>query len=66
MSGKARSTRQDETDAVTVAEVARFTGKPIRELLDLVRAGVLEQVSGRQKASLTTQSLRAWMASGAA
>jgi hypothetical protein len=48
---------------VPIAEVARFTGHSTRELMDLVRAGVLEQVSGRRACQLTPESLRAWMAS---
>ena len=46
-----------------VAEVARFTGHTSAELMDLVRAGVLEQVPGRRACQLTVRSLRAWMAS---
>ncbi|MHB1885739.1 MAG: hypothetical protein ACYCVV_12135 [Acidimicrobiales bacterium] len=48
--------------AVPLAEVARFTGETPRALMDLVRAGVLEQVSGRRAAHLTVPSLRAWIA----
>ena len=48
--------------AVPVAEVARFTGETPRALMDLVRAGVLDQVPGRGPARLTATSLRAWMA----
>ena len=48
--------------AVPVAEVARFTGETSRALMDLVRAGVLEQIPGRRVAQLTATSLRAWMA----
>ena len=40
---------------------ARFTGHSTRELMDLVRAGVLEQVPGRRACQLTATSLRAWM-----
>jgi integrase len=47
---------------VPVAEVARFTGHSIAELMDLVRAGVLEQMPGRRACQLTATSLRAWMA----
>ena len=46
---------------VPVAEVARFTGRGARELMDLVRAGVLEQVPGRRACQLTPASLRTWM-----
>lgn len=48
--------------AVPLAEVARFTGKTPRALMDLVRAGVLEQVPRRRAVHLTAASLRAWMA----
>jgi len=48
--------------AVPLAEVARFTGHSTRELMDLVRAGVLDQVPERRAAQLTATSLRAWMA----
>jgi hypothetical protein len=48
---------------VPVAEVARFTGDSTAELMDLVRADVLEQVSGRRSCQLTAASLRAWMTS---
>jgi hypothetical protein len=47
---------------VPVAEVARFTGHNVTELMDLVRAGALEQVPGRRAVQLTAASLRAWMA----
>jgi integrase len=51
-----------EPVGIPIAEVARFTGHSIRELVGLVRAGVLEQVSGRRACQLTPESLRAWMA----
>ena len=56
-----RRTTQTEP-GVPVAEVARFTGHGVAELMDLVRAGVLEQVPGRSACQLTPTSLRAWMA----
>jgi hypothetical protein len=43
--------------------VARFTGHNTAELMDLVHAGILEQVAGRRACQLTATSLRAWMAS---
>jgi hypothetical protein len=46
---------------VPIAEVARFTGQSTRDLMDLVRAGVLEQVPGRCAVQMTAASLRAWM-----
>ena len=48
--------------AVPLAEVARFTGETPRALMDLVRAGVLDQVPGRRAVQLTATSLRTWMA----
>jgi hypothetical protein len=63
---KAKKTRRDPVTAVPVVEVARFTGQSTRELMDLVRAGVLRQLPGRQKAALTAESLRAWMSDPAA
>ena len=48
--------------AVPLAEVARFTGETPRALMDLVRAGVLEQIPGRRAVHLTAPSLRAWIA----
>ena len=47
--------------AVSLAEVIRFTGRSRTELLDLVRAGVLEQVPGRGRCQLTATSLQSWM-----
>jgi integrase len=48
---------------VPIAEVSRFTGDSTAELMDLVHAGVLEQVPGRRSCQLTAASLRTWMAS---
>jgi hypothetical protein len=48
--------------AVALAEVARFTGETPKALMDLVRADVLKQVTGRRTVQLTATSLRAWMA----
>ena len=59
---KARSRRRAEP-AVALAEVARFTGENPRALMDLVRAGILEQVPGRRAVQLTAGPLRSWMAS---
>jgi integrase len=52
-----------EQVGIPIAEVVRFTGHSTRELMDLVRAGALEQVPGRRACQLTPESLRAWMAS---
>jgi hypothetical protein len=54
--------RAQTQPGVPIAEVSRFTGHSARELMDLVRAGVLEQVPGRRACQLTPASLRAWMA----
>lgn len=51
--------------AVPMADVIRWTGRSRTELLDLVHAGVLEQVPGRRSCELTAASLRAWMTSTA-
>jgi integrase len=50
--------------AVPAHEVARFTGHTTTELVDLVKAGVLQQVPGRGQLLLTAASLRAWMIEG--
>ena len=44
--------------AVPLAEVARFTGRTTREILDLVHAGRLEQVPGRRTCEITASSLQ--------
>jgi hypothetical protein len=56
-----RGTSQDgslESETVPLADVVRFTGRSHTELLDLVRAGILEQVLGRRRCELTKVSLR--------
>jgi hypothetical protein len=53
----------EELVGIPIAEVARFTGHSTRELMDLVRAGALEQIPGRRACQLTSDSLRAWMGS---
>lgn len=55
-----KSTRQAPT-TVPLADVIRFTGRSRIELLDLVRAGVLDQVSGRRRCELTASSVQLWM-----
>jgi hypothetical protein len=59
------SKRKIDQATVSLADVIRFTGRSRIELLDLVRAGVLEQVPGRQACELTASSLRHWMAASA-
>ena len=48
-----------------LAEVIRFTGRSRTELLDFVRAGVLEQTPGRRRCELTAVNLKAWVTSSA-
>jgi integrase len=58
-----------QVEALPLDEVARFAGRNERELTDLVRAGVLEQVPGRRACQITAASVQAWLAerdSGAA
>ena len=55
------SPRRLNQATVPLADVIRFTGRSRVELLDLVRAGVLEEVPGRGTCQLTASSLRAWM-----
>ena len=54
-------TRELERGTVRLADVVRFTGRSRTGLLDLVRAGVLGGVPGRETCELTASSLRAWM-----
>lgn len=53
---------QGEDVAVPLDEVIRFTGRGRTELLDLVRAGALQQLPGRGSCQLTASSLRTWVA----
>ena len=53
--------RRLDQATVPLADVIRFTGRSRFELLDLVRAGVLEEVPGRGTCQLTASSLGAWM-----
>lgn len=48
--------------AVALGDIVRFIERGQVELLDLVRAGVLDEVGGRGPCRLTTASLRTWMA----
>jgi hypothetical protein len=59
------SVRKLDQAAVPLADVIRFTGRSRNELLDLVRAGILEEVPGRGKCEFTTTSLRTWMTASA-
>lgn len=51
-------------DTIPLADVIRFTGRSRTELGDLVRGGVIEEVAGRRRCQLTTESLRSWMTAG--
>ena len=53
--------RAQRQPGVPIAEVSRFTGHSTRELMDLVQAGVLEQVPGRRACELKVGSLRTWL-----
>ena len=54
-----------EGATLPLAAVIRFTGRSRTELMDLVHAGTLEQVPGRQRCELTMASLKLWLASTA-
>jgi hypothetical protein len=60
---RAGKSREGKLECATVplADVVRFTGRSRTELLDLVRAGVLEEVPGRGTCELTTASLQTWV-----
>jgi hypothetical protein len=53
--------RRSAEPAVPVGEVARFTGHTTTELMDIVRAGALEQIPAPRRVELIASSLRAWM-----
>ena len=59
------STARSDQASVPLADVVRFTGHSQTELIDLVRAGVLEEVPGRGACQLTASSLRAWIVASA-
>ncbi len=48
-------------EGVPIDEVARFTGRNTRELMDLVRAGELEQIPGRRACQISPASLSRWL-----
>jgi integrase len=50
-------------DAVPLADVVRFTGRSEREVMDLVRSRVLNEVPGRRPGQITVSSLHRWLAS---
>jgi hypothetical protein len=47
---------------VPFAEVLRFTGLGRRAVVDLIRAGALEELPGRRTCDITTTSLEVWLA----
>jgi integrase len=47
---------------VAVGEVARFTGTSEQAIVDLVRSGVLVQMPGTRRRTITAGSLQAWLA----
>lgn len=59
------SKREIEQTALPLAEVVRFTGRGQIELLDLVRASVLDEVPGRGTCKLAASSLRSWVTANA-
>ncbi len=59
------SKRELKQTPLPLAEVVRFTGRSRFELLDLVRAGVLDEVLGRGACKLTASSLCSWVTAGA-
>jgi hypothetical protein len=47
--------------AVPIGKVARFTGRNTRDIVDLVRAGILQQLPGRRDCEITASSLQSWL-----
>ncbi len=59
---EARRRTAQPTATVPFAEVVRFTGLGRREVVDLIRAGVLEELPGRRSTcEITSTSLEAWL-----
>jgi integrase len=65
--GRANDSQQPKPggEAVSLADVVRFTGRSRVEIADLIHAGFLEEVPGRRRCQLTATSLRSWMTTGA-
>jgi hypothetical protein len=59
---EAKRCKAQPVAAVPFAEVLRFTGLGRRAVVDLIRAGILEELPGRRTCDITTASLEAWMA----
>ena len=60
---EAKRRKAQPVATVPFAEVVRFTGLGRRAVVDLIRAGVLEELPGRRSScEITTTSLEAWLA----
>ncbi len=57
-----RGQAAEQLEAVALDEVARFTGRSQSDVMDLVRAGVLEQLPGRRACQITAASVQVWLA----
>jgi len=56
-----RGQSAEQQEAVALDELARFTGRSQSDVMDLVRAGVLEQRPGRRACQITAASVQVWM-----
>jgi hypothetical protein len=59
---EAKRRKPQPVAAVPFAEVLRFTGLGRRAVVDLIRAGALEELPGRRTCDITTTSLEVWLA----
>jgi hypothetical protein len=59
---EAKRRKAQPVAAVPFAEVLRFTGLGRRAVVDLIRAGALEELPGRRTCDITTTSLEVWLA----
>ena len=57
-----RASARGGRGGVPVGEVARFTGTSEQAIMDLVHAGVLVQMPGSRRRTITAESLQAWLA----
>jgi integrase len=57
-----RASARGGPGGVPVGEVARFTGTSEQAIVDLVRSGVLVQMPGTRRRTVTAGSLQAWLA----
>jgi predicted DNA-binding transcriptional regulator AlpA len=58
----ARQHRSNSVPTIPFPEVMRFTGLGRRTVVDLIRAGVLEEVPNRRTCDVTAASLKSWLA----